>query len=263
MVNVALGTADVASCATGDLNGDGSITVNEIISAVNFVLSDTQVAVTAECMLPPDVSAPSTPQPCPDGTPVNLYRCTDLARCSTDPTARVLIASGQSGPPAAPSGEVQFTGVAECNPNATHLLEAIVSSEERYQAPVFGGFGPVSTGGQVAFAASPRTVTIDAFSEAGLRLVDAQGLQNFGAVTFATVLSDVKSAVPLESLAGRSVADAANTATATAQNDPNVQATLGMVLKHHVPESESIDPQGDLDHYQFELHDMRRPSSCK
>ncbi|MFQ5666633.1 MAG: hypothetical protein ACE5I7_09400 [Candidatus Binatia bacterium] len=39
MVNVALGTADVSACTAGDANGDGQITVNEIVSGVNNALN--------------------------------------------------------------------------------------------------------------------------------------------------------------------------------------------------------------------------------
>ena len=39
MVNVALGSADVTLCLAGDLTGDGTITVDEIIAAVNRALS--------------------------------------------------------------------------------------------------------------------------------------------------------------------------------------------------------------------------------
>ena len=38
MVNIALGTLDISACEAGDINGDGTITVNEIISAVNRAL---------------------------------------------------------------------------------------------------------------------------------------------------------------------------------------------------------------------------------
>jgi hypothetical protein len=38
MVNVALGTADASTCAAGDANHDGQITISEIIAAVNQAL---------------------------------------------------------------------------------------------------------------------------------------------------------------------------------------------------------------------------------
>lgn len=39
MVNIALGAADVTTCATGDANTDGEITIDEIIRAVGFALT--------------------------------------------------------------------------------------------------------------------------------------------------------------------------------------------------------------------------------
>jgi len=38
MVNIALGAANVTACIAGDANGDGSITVNEIVAGVNNAL---------------------------------------------------------------------------------------------------------------------------------------------------------------------------------------------------------------------------------
>jgi len=39
MVNIALGNADVSTCLAGDANGDGEITINEIIAGVNNALN--------------------------------------------------------------------------------------------------------------------------------------------------------------------------------------------------------------------------------
>jgi len=39
MVNIALGSAPVQSCDPGDANGDGQVTVDEILSAVKNALS--------------------------------------------------------------------------------------------------------------------------------------------------------------------------------------------------------------------------------
>ncbi len=38
MVNIALGSVDVSMCLAGDANSDGTITVEEIIQAVNKAL---------------------------------------------------------------------------------------------------------------------------------------------------------------------------------------------------------------------------------
>jgi hypothetical protein len=39
MVNIALGNATPETCWAGDLNGDGQITVDEILIAVNMALN--------------------------------------------------------------------------------------------------------------------------------------------------------------------------------------------------------------------------------
>ena len=39
MVNVALDTAPGSSCVAGDANGDGAITINEIVAGVNNALN--------------------------------------------------------------------------------------------------------------------------------------------------------------------------------------------------------------------------------
>ena len=39
MVNIALGSATVSECPTGDGNQDGAITVEEILTAVNVALN--------------------------------------------------------------------------------------------------------------------------------------------------------------------------------------------------------------------------------
>jgi hypothetical protein len=39
MVNIALGNASASACSPGDANGDGQITVDEILTAVNNALN--------------------------------------------------------------------------------------------------------------------------------------------------------------------------------------------------------------------------------
>jgi hypothetical protein len=39
MVNIALGTKPVSECSVGDTSGDGDITIDEIIQAVNRALN--------------------------------------------------------------------------------------------------------------------------------------------------------------------------------------------------------------------------------
>jgi hypothetical protein len=66
MVNVALGGADVSTCEAGDVNRDGQITVDEIIAAVNGALNACPTAAiptntpTAPATLPPASTATPT-----------------------------------------------------------------------------------------------------------------------------------------------------------------------------------------------------------
>jgi hypothetical protein len=54
MVNILLGNADIGACTAGDANGDGQITVDEILTAVNNALDGCRVS-------PPQfISAPPT-----------------------------------------------------------------------------------------------------------------------------------------------------------------------------------------------------------
>jgi hypothetical protein len=39
LVNIALGTAEVSECGAGDGNGDGQITIDELVLAVSHALS--------------------------------------------------------------------------------------------------------------------------------------------------------------------------------------------------------------------------------
>jgi len=48
MVNIALGTANVTACTAGDANGDGEIAVNAIVAGVNSALNGCPTAVATE-----------------------------------------------------------------------------------------------------------------------------------------------------------------------------------------------------------------------
>jgi Ca2+-binding EF-hand superfamily protein len=40
MINIALGNMDISACTAGDADGDGTITIEELIRAVDNLLSD-------------------------------------------------------------------------------------------------------------------------------------------------------------------------------------------------------------------------------
>jgi len=76
MVNIALGTVKVADCTAGDPNGDGAISINEIVAGVNSVATDCQSASptptatsTEEPSATPTLSATEEPSATPTPTP--------------------------------------------------------------------------------------------------------------------------------------------------------------------------------------------------
>jgi len=64
MVNIALGSAPLSACPAGDANGDGHITIDEILTAVNNALNGCAALIesvtatyAANCGHPTDVSS--------------------------------------------------------------------------------------------------------------------------------------------------------------------------------------------------------------
>ncbi|MFI5366276.1 MAG: hypothetical protein ACHQ4J_11690, partial [Candidatus Binatia bacterium] len=252
MVDIALGDLPVARCERGDVNGDSAITIDEILAAVNEALTSTQFDEQVNCQIP----GPTGLQPCPDGKVVDLYRCQSNAGCSTDPTARTLIAEGPTV-----SGTVLFQGIPNCaGSNPAFLVSAAVAPDSPYRTVTFGPAANISVSADStrlsADSTGPQTVTVNPNSEAALRLVEGNGLQNFGPTTFGQVLTAVDQANPPASFAGTSIEGAAETATATAKDNSDVHATLLAVLQHHViPPSTSINSKGTSNAYTFELND--------
>jgi subtilisin-like proprotein convertase family protein len=75
-VNIALGSAELSTCAPFDANGDGAVTIDELVRAVNYALTG--------CPAPVD----STPTPTrSSGTPTGLMTATATVRASASPTA--------------------------------------------------------------------------------------------------------------------------------------------------------------------------------
>ena len=105
MVNIALGTSDLAACRAGDADNSDTITINEIISAVNNALSgcppeptnspaptatatSTPSVTPTESLTPPGTATPSsTPAVTPTPTPTRTATSTPTANASASPTA--------------------------------------------------------------------------------------------------------------------------------------------------------------------------------
>ncbi|MDX2168469.1 MAG: hypothetical protein SF182_15450 [Deltaproteobacteria bacterium] len=74
-VNIALGSANVSACPSFDANGDGEVAINELIAAVNAALSGCPATPTAEATEtatePPPPSPTDTATPLPTSTAVD------------------------------------------------------------------------------------------------------------------------------------------------------------------------------------------------
>jgi hypothetical protein len=244
LVNIALGSATISTCTPGNTNHDDTITIDEILAAVNVALGNARVPLEGTCRVPNQEAAEPPLVNCKDGTKV--YLCQGSTQC-TEEAAQAEVE--------VKAGTFRFD-IAACNGLGTvYVVKAVVAADVSYGRYV--DIGEVGRGGGAAAAdTAPVPVELSPTSEAALRLATANDLKNFGGVTYADVLAKVEQANPPESFAGKSPAQAADTATTVAQQDADVQAVLASVLKHHVPASASIDPIGNSDFYKFELHDL-------
>jgi hypothetical protein len=82
LVNLALGTSGSMPCAAGDVNGDGAITVNEIVAAVNGAL--TGCADPAQACV--DSAGQVTEVPCYCPSTPDFFNTCGVGACSCPPT---------------------------------------------------------------------------------------------------------------------------------------------------------------------------------
>lgn len=128
IVNIALGSADLAACVAGDVNQDGAITVNEIIQAVRAALDGCRLAPTATPTatetLPLDVSPTATPP----ATATATQSSTATATATSSPTATAVVTAtaraSQTSTPTATATVPTVTNTATNTPTATQTPPA-------------------------------------------------------------------------------------------------------------------------------------------
>lgn len=229
-VNIALGLSALEECASFDRDGDGEVTVDEILLAVTAALEG--------CPGTPTPTATATPggtlriqgvclRPgasgligCSVGTQVRAWRCDDRARCPASLSGRTLVGSGG----AAAGGNFAFFADADRVRNALMLLDADVEGAVVYRNMDFGpGSGGAGAGER---GIETLEVTIDPSSEAGVRLLDENGVDRFTDNGVLRVIEAVRSANKATDFAMLDAAAAAELAFAVAVNDRGVQAAL-------------------------------------
>ncbi|MCK6556938.1 immune inhibitor A [Candidatus Binatia bacterium] len=254
MVNIALGTKDIEICPLGDVDGNGEVTIDEIVKAVALTLSSMGFEARGTCTVP-GTTASAPEKPCADGTVVRVYRCLDRARCLEDEDARRVLGRTEVTPGS--EGAFAFTGIADCyGGTSTFLFEAEPQPEKPDDKLRVIDFGVVANRARSTAVTVVDDVQLSPITEATVRLVDENGLENFGQETFDDLLEVVTDTIDPASLVGQSPGAAAAAATTTAREDADVQAVIATVLRHDVPASTSIDPRGNVDLYKLTLHEQ-------
>jgi hypothetical protein len=230
-VSIALGRAPLKLCVAMDTDGNGTVTIEELIVAVGNALTGCAAAPTLTPTTPPGLSvigACVRPGPrrlvaCDPGTLIILWRCDDSAACLAQIQARTRLIDGAVGM----RGEFRFTVPAEQVGTAALLFEASVSDASVYRVMDFGTLSGAARRG-VGAAGLEQTLQplIDPSSEAAIRLLDRNGLQNFTPQGVRDVIAAVRDANQSTVFDGLGDEEAAALALAVALADPTVLQVL-------------------------------------
>src|SRR5215468_3910910 len=213
-VAIALGHATVDQCLALDANSDGSVSINELITAVNNDLSsqcDPVVRAVGACAAPGN--GPGGLGPCADDTPVRAYSCEARDNACVQGASRQVLAedhvyggNGQWGL-AIPSSEPP--------PGTLFSFEADVANGVVFRTLDFGVIGGMENF-RLAGVAAPRVIRISPVTEASVRLIEENGLNNFSNDQIGAVFTAVDQATAGVSFSDKSPADAASLATQVA-----------------------------------------------
>lgn len=254
-VNITLGNASIDQCPAMDANGDGQVSIDELITAVNNSLDGCPGAtptLTPTSTLPPTVAptptatATVTPTPfdtmqivggcrrpglqglvaCAAGTVVTVWRCDDRSMCPAHVTARTQLGDG----PTNTQGAFSIAVARSAAHGALLLMDAGVEGATIYRVMGFGSAGGGGAARSAAVAAPQQgpvlEVMLDPSSEAGVRLLDENGLANFVDAGIPAVQDAVRAANQGTNFADLSAAAAADLATTVARADPTVQQVI-------------------------------------
>ena len=220
-VSIALGTAALSACTAIDTNGDGIVTINELIAAVSSALVECaggpSITLTGSCEVPGHGDRGL--QPCAAGTPITVFRCDDRSQCLH-----------QQGLTMIGSGTVADNGgwalqVAPANASAALVLQASVANAVVYRALAFGSVGGLLRIG-AGRAASYPPIDITPVTEAAVQLLDNNGLANYPDTGAQQVVSAVEQATTNLSFEGDTPDMAVSIALQTAGADPTVMMVL-------------------------------------
>jgi hypothetical protein len=219
--NLGLGRSAPAPCPRCDPDQDGAVSIEELVAAVSAALQDLVVTAAGTCVRPG--SGPGGLQPCDAGTSVSLSRCRDRSNCLAGEGARVMLDGGMVG-------EDGSFSLATCEAvGATLVFEADVDppSGTTYRVLAFGPVGSGSSSGAGAQGTVPLgEVTIGPRSEAGVRVIEDNGLEVFTNEGVMEILATVEEQTAGIDFSNFDARAAAEVATNVALDDTEVQRAI-------------------------------------
>lgn len=186
LVRIALGEAELSDCPAGDGNEDGTLTIDDLVRAVNGALDG--------CPAPPDpvtvrgvcrVPSAAGLSGCMTGTAVAMWRCEDRSRCLSTPAARTRLARTA----VAGGGTFSFVVAGSEVRGKVINLEAAVAGATLYRSLAFG---PARGEGAGGGAADEIVTTIDPATEAAVRALDEVGFETVADEVAATLADRVR-----------------------------------------------------------------------
>jgi hypothetical protein len=214
--------ADSVGCAACDADEDGQVAIDELVEIVGVTLLPLVITAEGVCMSP----GPEGLVSCPSGTEVSLSRCADRSNCLDDPDSLTPLDTVTTD---ADGNFILMT----CRGAASPLLfEAAVEADpsSHYHTmdfgPLSGGSGFSAGAGRGAGRVLLGDLEISPRSEAAIRLLSQNGLENFTDEGVIEIIETVARATADTNFAGLDAAAAADLAESDAQQDRVVQATI-------------------------------------
>lgn len=254
-VNVALGMDSLDVCRAVDGNGDGAVSVDELLASIREALGFI-VTKDGTCLRPGPAGLPAPGLvPCEAGASVRLLRCEERDQCLRDPGATTVRDEETVG------SEGEFSLSANTNEirGETLVIDGEVApGAQPFRTMDFGslaGFGAAlvrvkGTRGTVA-----SSIALSPASEAAVRLVDENGLENYVDAGIPMIIAAVELANAETNFAGMTADQAVTVAEENARADEGVDDNLqtNRVLGKNVRYTAELQPIGDTDLYGISL----------
>lgn len=254
-VNVALGTAPLDDCGAVDENRDGTVTVDELLRSIREALGFI-ITRDGACLRPGPAGLPAPGLvPCESGAPVRLLRCEQRDECLRDPNAVTVRDEGVLDS----EGDFSLAGNSNEIRGETLVIDAQVDGgQHTFRTMDFGslaGFDGALGRARGARSAAPSNIALSPMSEATVRLIDENGLENYVDAGIPLIFAAVEMANTETNFAGMTAEEAVAAAEENARVDDGVDDHLhtNRRLVKDIRQTAELRPAGDADLYGFSL----------